>query len=84
MGKIKHLVVYYGPGPNKEVTLSEELDKIYEILGNNTFKSRRISKLIREIHGLPFLLELALQAKSLQGATFHNLIELVKEKNILP
>lgn len=70
MDKIRFIVVYYGTQVSREVKLSDELDSIYEILGNNTFKCRRLTKYIREQYGLPFLLKLSLQAQSTKENRF--------------
>lgn len=84
MDKVRFIVVYYGTLVSREVKLSDELDMVYEILGNNTFKCRRLTKFIREQYGLPFLLKLALQSQSTKGSTFDNFIEMVERDRIVP
>lgn len=76
--RIRFIVVYYGNLASREIKLPEELDMIYEIIGNATFKCRRITKYIREEYGLPFLLKLALKAQAENPTSTSRLDKLVE------
>ena len=57
---------------------------IYDILGVDSFKCRRITKYIRELYGLPYLLDLCCKGQDKPGLTFNNVIEIIQTNKIIP
>ena len=70
LNRIRFIVVYYGSRVCKDNKLIDQLNIVYDIVGNDSTEMKKIAKIIKEEYGMYYLLRLVLREELKEGNQF--------------